>query len=156
MEVLPRCGRCGALVETTSERFSNGTVYYAPCAATTVLSSNNVVSRDGCEVTVLCPDCMEQLKAWLAGEPQDPQGQEKAETDTAESLACDMARALDFFSNSGYSACRYFGSKPKCHGCPAASTDEVSRGCSRFMCADIRRRCKALGIDFEEGEDGQR
>lgn len=154
MEFMARCGRCGALVEASSRKRGDGAItYYTPCAVVTQVSSNDVPVRDGCEYTVLCPDCMGQLEAWLAGGQDGPQEvDESAETDTAESLARDMARALDFFSSSGYSACRYFGSKPKCHGCPAASTDEVNRGCSRFMCADIRRRCKVLGIDLEAGE----
>ena len=138
MEFLTRCGRCGALVETTSERFSNGTVYYAPCAATTVLSSNNVVSRDGCEYTVLCPDCMEGLKAWLADEPQ-PQGQEGAGEgvggDSWERLRADVAKP---------GCCEYFQGRSDveaCDGCPAL---EATVDCGQARATDVVRRAKAL------------
>lgn len=156
MEVLTMCGRCGALVETTSERFSNGTVYYAPCAATTVLSSDNVVSRDGCEVTVLCPDCMEGLKQWLAGEPQKPQ----EAGDSVERLTADMARVAAAMTDEGDStACHYFGrsvvpcTEPGGTTCPAYGCTGMT--CAEFALEDFRRRCKALGIDLEEGEDAE-
>lgn len=139
MEVLTRCGRCGALVETTSERFSNGTVYYAPCAATTVISSNNVVSMDGCGVTVLCPDCMEGLKAWLDGEPQGPQGQGRAQKgaggDSWERLRADVAKP---------GCCEYFQGRSDaeaCDGCPAL---EAMVDCGQARATDVVRRAKAL------------
>ena len=154
MEVLTKCGRCGALVETRKTKFGDGTVaYYAPCAAVTEISSNNTLVREGCEVTPLCPDCMEQLKAWLAGESEGQQEADGiAENESGESLVRDMARALDFLSDHSYSACRYFGNKPECHGCPA-NTGAGSRGCCNAMLDDIDRRCDKLGIDLEEGED---
>lgn len=167
MEVLTRCGRCGALVETTSERFSNGTVYYAPCAATTVLSSNNVVSRDGCEVTVLCPDCMGRLKAWLAGESQEPQ----EAADSAERLAADLARAVKNVTEFGLCrqqlACGYFGHvgdiacldrEASAHRdeCPAYGFGDGGPGlCRAAMLDDIARRTDELGIELEEGEDAE-
>lgn len=77
MEMFTKCGRCGALVETTDEILGGMTVKCALCAVTTKVGSNDVVVRDGCETTVLCPDCMEKLRAWLAGEPEEPQGQEE-------------------------------------------------------------------------------
>ena len=134
MELLTRCGRCGALMETTSERFSNGTVYYAPCAATTVLSSNNVVSRDGCEATVLCPDCMEGLKAWLAGESEEPQEPQEA-ADSWERLRADVAKP---------GCCEYFqgrGDVESCDGCPAL---EAKVDCGQARATDVVRRAKAL------------
>ena len=135
MEFLTRCGRCGALVETTSERFSNGTVYYAPCAATTVLSSNDVVSMDGCQVTVLCPDCMEGLKQWLAGEPQESQEPQEAAGDSWERLRADVAKP---------GCCEYFqgrGDVESCDGCPAL---EAKVDCGQARAADVVRRAKAL------------
>ena len=139
MELMTRCGRCGALVGTTSERLSGGVVHYAPCAVATKISSNDVVVRDGCEYTVLCPDCMEGLKAWLAGEPQEPQGQEKAEGgvggDSWERLEEDL-------THSG--CCAYFYRSTDgetCDGCPA---HESLGDCWQARATDIVRRAKAL------------
>lgn len=169
---MTRCGRCGALVETTSEELSSGVVHFAPCAVTTKISSNDVVYRDGCETTVLCPDCLEQIKAWLAGEPEEPQGQEgsgqSADGDSAERLATDLARAAKNVAATGLCtqqlACGYFGHSgdttchdwraPSHHGeCPAYDSDSP---CSEIMFGDVHRRCKALGIDIEEDEDAKR
>ena len=164
MELLARCGRCGALMETTSERFSNGTVYYAPCAATTVLSSNDVPVRDGCEYTVLCPDCREGLKAWLAGEFEGPQeAADSAGDDDVKALARDMARGLVSAAkeNGGDQAvaCGSFGYwGVPCIGCGAATCPAFARGregCFNVMSDDVGKRCKALGIDLEEGEDAR-
>ena len=170
MEVLTKCGRCGALVETRKTMFADGTsAYYAPCAAVTEISSNNTLVRDGCETTVLCPDCMEVLKGWLACESQEAQGQEKADqsadVDSVERLAADMARALactpedccgikiacEYFGHSGLIGCRDRESSRHGDECPASGF--LSNGCWETMCANIRRRCAALGIDLEEGED---
>lgn len=170
MEVLTRCERCGALVETRNAKFADGTAaYYAPCAAVTEISSNNTLVRDGCETTALCPDCMEVLRGWLAGEPQKPQGQEKADqsadVDSVERLAADMARALactpedccgikiscEYFGHGGITGCRDRESSRYGDECPASGF--LSNGCWGTMRADIRRRCRALGIDLGEGED---
>lgn len=144
MEVLTRCGRCGALVETTSERFSNGTVYYAPCAATTVLSSNNVVSRDGCEVTVLCPDCMGRLKAWLAG------GQTK-DPSIAEGIIRDMYAALGAKPRR-QQACEYLSGRDPVT-CARCAEDPAQ--CVGEMFKDIRLRCTEIGIDLEEDANAE-
>lgn len=156
MELMTRCGRCGALVETTSERLSSGVVHYAPCAVATKISSNNVVVRDGCEYTVLCPDCMEQLKEWLAGESQEPQ----EAADSAERLAADMARVVAAMADDGDSmACHYFGRNvvpcTEFGGttCPAYGC--TGKTCAEFALEDFRRRCRALGIDLEEDEDAR-
>lgn len=40
MELMARCGRCGALVKARGRRLYDGTVaYYTPCAAVTGLCS---------------------------------------------------------------------------------------------------------------------
>lgn len=162
MEFLARCSRCGALVEASSSKFDDWKiVYYTPCTAVTN------VSRSVSDYTALCPDCMEQLKAWLACEPEEPQGQEEAgqssDGDSAERLAADMAVALAFQAgNEMYedtAACAYFGRLGiPCIGlcitaCPAYKIS--GKTCLEAMRDDIRRRCKALGIDLEGDEDAK-
>ena len=172
MEMFTKCGRCGALVETTDEILGGMAVKCAPCAVTTKVSSNDVVVRDGCETTVLCHDCMEQLKAWLACEPEKPQGQEEAgqssDGDSAERLAADLARAAKNVTAFGFCrqqlACGYFGHSgdvtchvwraPSYHGeCPAYGSDSP---CSERMFDDVARRCKELGIDLGRDPDAKR
>lgn len=132
MEFLARCGRCGALVEAGSKRFGDGTVaYHTPCAAVTEISGNDVLVRDRCEFTVLCPDCMEGLKQWLAGEPQEPQ----EAADSWERLRADVARP---------GCCEYFqgrGDVETCDGCPAL---EAKVDCGQARATDVVRRAKAL------------
>ena len=139
MELMTRCGRCGALVETASERFSSGVVHYAPCAAVTKVSSNNDIVRDGCRYTVLCPDCMGRLKGWLDGGPQEQQGQEKAEDgvggDSWERLRADVAKP---------GCCEYFQGRSDvetCDGCPVL---EANVDCGQARATDVVRRAKAL------------
>lgn len=134
MELMARCGRCGALVESGT-LVKNGGVY-----------------------TVLCDDCMEQLNEWLAGESKEPQEAE----DSAERLAADVASA--FVDGLRYGicqmiACKYFGHGGfiGCNsGGPCRAYGDGTGGsesCYRAMLDDVRRRCKALGIDLEEDED---
>lgn len=70
MELFTRCGRCGALVGTTSETVGGAVAQCAPCVV--------VADRGGSEYTFLCPDCMTKLKEWLSGGPEDTQGREEA------------------------------------------------------------------------------
>lgn len=167
MEVLTKCGRCGALVETTSERLSSGVVHYAPCAVTTKISSNDVVVRDGCEYMVLCHDCMEQLKEWLEGESQEPQ----EAADSAERLAADLARAVKNVTAFGLCkqqlACGYFGhvgdvacldrlASVHRDECPAYGCgDGGPESCRVAMLDDVARRTDELGIDLKEDEDAR-
>lgn len=167
MELMARCGRCGALVEASSKKRGDGTItYYTPCAVVTEVSSNDVLVRDGSEYTVLCPDCVGQLKAWLAGEPEEPQGQEEAgqssDGGSAERLAADLARASIDGLRYGICqiiACKYFGhggmnpclSGGVCHAYGDGTGG--SESCCRAMLDDVRRRCKELGIDLKEDED---
>lgn len=163
MEMFVKCDRCGALVETTDEILGGMTVKCAPCAVTTKVGSNAIVVRDGCEATVLCPDCMEQLKEWLAGEPEKPQGQEEAgqssDGDSVERLAADMAKAVARTMDDA-AACHYFGhSGIPCaddSAVPCRAYNIIGKTCARFALDDIHRRCEALGIDFEEDADAKR
>ena len=164
MEFLARCSRCGALVETSSSKFDDWKiVYYTPCTAVTK------VSRSVNDYTALCPDCMEQLKAWLACEPEEPQGQEKADqsadVDSVERLAADMARIIAFAMSvrkhgEDTMACKYFGhygvpcTTPDGAVCPDRDCDDNT--CVEFALEDIQRRCKALGINIEEDADAKR
>lgn len=172
MEVLTKCGRCGALVETTSERLSSGVVHFAPCAVTTKISSNDVVVRDGCEYTVLCPDCMDQLKAWLAGESQEQQeAADSAGSDDVNALVRDLARAVKNVTSLGLCrqqlACGYFGHvgdvacldrEASVHRdeCPAYGCREGgAKLCMVAMLDDVARRTDELGIDLKEDADAR-
>lgn len=144
MQLMTRCGRCGALVETTSERLSSGVVHYAPCAVATKISSNNVVVRDGCEYTVLCPDCMEGLKQWLAGgQTEDPS--------IAEGIIRDMYAALGAKPHRKQ-ACEYLSER---NPFMCARCMEDPKQCVGEMFKEIRRRCAEIGIDLEEDEDAR-
>lgn len=106
MELMARCGRCGALVKARGRRLYDGTVsYYTPCAAVTEASSNDMVARHACELTVLCPDCMGQLKAWFAGGPEEPQ----EAADSAERLTADMARDVKNMVDDVRRRCKELG-----------------------------------------------
>lgn len=152
MELFTRCGRCGALVGTTSETFGGASAQCVPC----VVASD----RGGSEYTVLCPDCMSKLKSWLEGVPEEPQDA----SDSAERLAADLVSAVENVTATGFCrqqlACGYFGHRGDvtCHvwrlpsyrgECPAYGGDSP---CSESMLDDVRRRCKNLGIDLKAGE----
>lgn len=165
MQILTRRARCGALVETRNTKFADGTTaYYAPCAAWEAISSNNTLVRDSCETTVLCPDCIEQLKEWLAEAPKDKKGQvdESAGEDSLERLAADIVKAVTNGMRHGVCqqaiACEYFGhgnniscqSGSVCRGYGDGTGGSVS--CCNAMLDDVLSRCKALGIDLKAGE----
>ena len=144
MEMFTKCGRCGALVETRKTRFPDGTfIYYTPCAAVTEVSSNDMVVRDGCETTVLCPDCMGQLNKWLAG------GQTK-DLSIAEDIIMDMYAALGAEPQQ-VQACEYTTARrhEKCSECAFDPTQ-----CVGEMFKNIRWRCAEIGIDLAgDGDD---
>lgn len=84
--------------------------------------------------------------------------------DSIERLAFDVARALACTPEDCCGiriACEYFGHGYNTGCCDRESSrygDECpARGymsdCWETMCADIRRRCAALGVDLEEDED---
>lgn len=165
MELMARCDRCGALVEASSRKRGDGAItYYTPCAVVTQVSSNDVLVRDGCEYMVLCPDCVGQLKEWLAEAPEDKKGQvdESADGDSVERLAADIVKSINNGMRCGVCqqaiACEYFGhggaspclSGGVCHAYVHGTGD--SESCCRAMLDDVRRRCEALGIDLEAGE----
>lgn len=165
MEFMARCERCGALVEASSNKWGDGTItYYTPCAVVTQVSSNDVPVRDGCEYTVLCPDCVGQLKEWLAEAPEDKKGQvdESADGDSVERLAADIVKAIDSGMRCGVCqqaiACEYFGHgnyKPCLSGSVCRGYGDGTGGsesCCRAMLEDVLRRCEALGIDLKDGE----
>lgn len=147
MELFTRCGRCGALVGTTSETVGGASAQCVPCVV--------AADRGGSEYTVLCPDCMSKLKSWLGGVPEEPQ----EAVDSVDMLAFDMARALacapedccgiriacEYFGHSGFADCRNRESSRYGDECPASG---YMSDCWDTMCASIRRRCKALGVDL--------
>lgn len=135
---MARCGRCGALVKTRRRQFADGTIaYYTPCAAVTEASSNDMVTRDSCEFTVLCPDCVGQLNKWLAG------GQTK-DLSIAGDVIMDMYAALGAKPHR-QQACEYLtGRDPvTCARCV-----EDPKQCVDEMFKDIRDRCAEIGIDL--------
>lgn len=97
------------------------------------------------------------------------QGRPQEAGDSVERLAEDMARALVFPSEDCCGiriACEYFGHGGNNTGCRDRESSRYGDECPasgylsdcwETMCASIRRRCKALGIDlginFEEDED---
>lgn len=164
MELFTKCNRCGALMQT---RCVDGgftrKIHLAPCVMTGEVNSNGATAGDEIEHTVLCPDCMAKLKAWLAGEPEKPQGQEEAgqssDGDSVERLAADMAKAVARTMDDA-AACHYFGhSGVPCvddSGVPCRAYNIIGKTCARFALDDIQRRCKALGINIEEDADATR
>lgn len=87
--------------------------------------------------------------------------------DSVERLAFDMARALactpedccgirfacEYFGHGGNVGCRDRQSSRYGDDCPAGVF--LSDGCWETMCASIRRRCKALGIDLGGEADAE-
>lgn len=145
MEFMARCGKCGALVKARGRRLYDGTVaYYTPCAVVTEVSSNDVLVRDGSEFTVLCPDCMGQLKEWLAG------GQTK-DPSIAEGIIRDMYAAL-MARPHRKQACEYL-SKRNPFMCARCMEDPIQ--CVGEMFKNIRWRCAEIGIDLEEDSDAK-
>ena len=116
------------------------------------VSTDVTVTTDGGELTALCPDCIGQLKAWLAGESEE-QRKPQASTDSAGKLVRDMARVFCcMHAGTQPFACWYFD-HTKCDGCPAHGRDH---GCDQEMYDDIGCRASALGINLVGGtEDGK-
>ena len=172
MEMLVKCDRCGALVGPCDAKETPGGTRLRFWAAVTTctVETDGGMALDLGGATVLCPDCMGQLKEWLDGGPEEPQVREEAgqssDGDSAERLAFDMARALACTPEDCCGiriACEYFG-----HGYNTGCRDrESSRygeectasgylsDCWETMCASIRRRCEALGIDLGGEADAE-
>lgn len=168
MEVLTRCGRCGALVET---RCVDGgfarKVYLAPYVMTGEVSSDGVAPVGDGDAVILCPDCMQQYEDWLVEAPGERQeAGQSPNGDSVERLSADLARAFactpedccgikiacEYFGHGGSIGCRDRQSSRYNDECPASCF--LSDGCWETMRANIRRRCKALGI-YLEGEDDE-
>ena len=170
MQILTKCARCGALVEPNQMpsvlRGTNALFWRA--ATTCNVDASGTIAMDFVSTSVLCPDCMAQLKAWLDGESEEPQGQEEAgqsaDGDSVERLAASMARAFACTPEDCCGiriACEYFGHGYNTTGCRDRESSRYGDECPasgymsdcwETMCADIRRRCAALGIDLEDGE----
>ena len=153
MDLMTRCERCGKLVET--KKFSMGlwdSYCAVPAAAIGTLDTEGDFHKTGDTTVALCPDCIEKLKAWLAGGQDEPQ-----EADArAERLIVDMCNMI--FTGGNYaSVCEYFGHRTgSCEGCDMQGAGDRTT-CLREVRADIKRRCEGLGIDIEEdAEDAKR
>ena len=159
MELFTKCNRCGALMQT---RCVDGgftrKIHLAPCVMTGEVSSDGATAGDEIEHTVLCPGCMEGLKAWLAEEPEGPQETDGiADNDSVGKLAADMAKIAIRTMASGEdgadtAACHYFGhSGVPCvdaSGVPCRAYNIIGKTCAQFALDDVRRRCEELGIDL--------
>lgn len=166
MEVFAKCARCGATVgPCDAKETARGTRMRFWAAATTcTVDADGGMALDLGGATVLCPDCMEGLKQWLAGQPQEPQGAaDSAEGDDVKALARDMARGLVLAAKENCGdqavACGYFGYwGVSCVGCGTATCPAFTRsreGCFNVMSDEVGKRCKALGIDIEEDADAK-
>lgn len=166
MELFTKCNRCSALMQArcVDNGFARKT-HLVPCVMTGEMSSDDVTAGDEIAHTVLCPDCTAKLKAWLAGEPEEPQeAAGSAGDDDVKALARDMARGLVSAAkeNGGDQAvaCGYFGYwGVPCIGCGTATCPAFARsreGCFNVMSDDVGKRCKALGIDLDGDEDAGR
>ena len=146
MQILTRCARCGALVELcqTSSGTCAEAVQLWSAAATCNADTSVTVAVDFASMSVLCPDCIGQLKAWLAlGQTED--------LSIAENIIRDMYAALSVKPRRKQ-ACKYLsGIDPvtcaRCVEDPAQCVDE--------MFEDIRCRCSEIGIDLEGDEDAK-
>ena len=145
MQILTRCARCGALVEPrqmpTARR--GETVWLWSAAATCTVDTSGTVAMNFVSTSVLCPDCMAQLKVWLDGGPtKDPS--------IAEGIIGDMYAALMAKSHRKQ-ACEYLSER---NPVMCARCMEDPKQCVGEMFKDIRRRCAEIGIDLAgDGDD---
>lgn len=166
MEVLTRCGRCGALVETrcVDSGFARK-VYLAPYVMTGEVSSDGVAPVGDGDAVILCPDCMQQYEDWLVEAPGERHGPGKSpDGDSVDRLAEDLARAVKSVTtlrSQQQLACGYFD-----HACGIPCLDRGrdvcpaygdghggDSSCSKALFDDVRRRCEALGIDLAGAYD---
>lgn len=145
MQILTRCARCGALVEPrqmpTARR--GETVWLWSAVATCSVGTSGAVAMDFVSTSVLCPDCMAQLKAWLdGGQTKDPS--------IAEGIIGDMYAAL-MARPHRKQACEYLSER---NPFMCARCMEDPKQCVGEMFKDIRRRCAEIGIDLAgDGDD---
>ena len=154
MEVFAKCARCGAMVCPCDARETSvGTRMRFWMAATTcTVDTDGGMALDLGGAAVLCPDCMRQYRDWLAeapGKGADGDGVERLAYDLAKAVLSAMTGGED---GNGMTACRYFGhSGASCSGCPAYAPTGMT--CAEFAPMHLRRRCDALGIGLEGGEE---
>lgn len=169
MDVFAKCARCGATVEPCDVRVTAGgtRVWFWTAATTCTMDTDGGVALDFDGAAVLCPDCMQQYMDWLAEAPDKRQEPcQSADGDSVEKLAADMAMVIANVRDIGvyqYLACCYFGhyggvacldkeASTYNDECPAYG-DSGPESCCEAMFDDIRRRCEALGIGLEGGEE---
>ena len=144
MQILTKCGRCGALVEPNQMpsvlRGTNALFWRA--VTTCNVDASGSIAMDFADSTVLCPDCVAQLNKWLAG------GQTK-DLSIAGDIIMDMYAALGA-QPQREQACEYTTAR-RYEKCSECSFDP--RQCVDDMFGDIRSRCAEIGIDLEEDED---
>ncbi len=143
MQILTKCGRCGAQIEFKNAKNSfGGSVRQAPCALVSNVSVDAKVATSGAVLTVLCPDCIGQLNKWLTGE-------HTKDLPIAEGIIRDMYAALGAKPRR-QQACEYLSGRDPvmCARCA-----EDPKQCVGEMFRDIRYRCAEIGIDLEEDED---
>lgn len=145
MQILTKCGRCGALVEPNQMpsvlRGTNALFWRA--VTTCNVDASGSIAMDFADSTVLCPDCIEQLKAWLAG------GQTK-DLSIVEDIIRDMYAALGAKPHR-QQACEYLSER---NPVMCARCMEDPKQCVGEMFKDIRRRCAEIGIDLAgDGDD---
>ena len=137
MELFTKCNRCGALMQArcVDNGFARKT-HLVPCVMTCEMSSDDVTPFGDSEAVALCPDCMEGLKRWLAGDDNDSLGK----------LIDDMERA----AAARACACTYLGKceDDECDGCPA-----LGERCYVFVFNDIARRMHALMPHDADGRE---
>lgn len=168
MEMFVKCARCGAIVRPCdAKETAGGTCMRFWAAVTTcTVDTDGGMALDLGGAAVLCPDCMEQLKEWLAEAPQEQEKADRsADDDSVERLAADMTKTVvrtmaDKSDGVDSAACHYFGhSGVPCvdnSGVPCRAYNIIGKTCARFALDDIHRRCEALGIDLEEDSDAKR
>lgn len=163
MEVFTTCVRCGKPV--AMKRYADN-VFDAQTAPALIVAraddKRRVFFEDGSLVAAICPDCTKQLKEWLIEAPGERQVPGKsADGDSVEKLAADMSKVVlsamtGGEDGNGMTACRYFGRRgvPCEYGgttCPAYGP--IGMTCVEFAPRHLRRRCEALGIDLDGGEE---
>lgn len=160
MEVFAKCSRCGATVEPCDVRVTAGgtRVWFWTAATTCTVDTDGGMALDFDGAAVLCPDCMQQYMDWLAEAPDERQEPcQSADGDSVERLAADMAKVvlsamLSREDGWAITACRYFGhGGASCSGCPAYAPTGMT--CAEFAPRHLRRRCEALGIGLDGGEE---
>lgn len=163
MQILTKCGRCGALVEPNQMpsvlRGTNALFWRA--ATTCNVDASGTIAMDFADTIVLCPDCMKALRGWLDGNgapgpTDDPAklGDILAAEERERGLAALLRDVEGCCTDSWVDrCCMYFmhgtGSGKRCSDCPAYDFDD----CCQAFFDDFARRLRALGV--ESGKAGE-